>query len=216
MGFMKKLFYIAITLMLAGCYEEDNELIQSRDSSHRTSEMSRMLKSISAHESGFDDIIDNSSCFSVDFPYQVYINSDLRTISDKNDLSEINPQDNIELVYPVNTTFFNYDFHQAINQTDFNLIKNTCSEDFDIISNECLEIEFPITFKEFNDLTESFETLSFDNNRDLFFYIENLHDNDVYELDYPILVTDDDSNTHSISSNEEFLELFSFWVSICE
>jgi hypothetical protein len=213
---MKKILYILIISVVFGCYEDDNQLIQSQDASHRTSELSRMLKSITAHQTSYDNIIDDSSCFSLDFPYQAYVNSDLRTFSSVSDLSDLNFEDDIEIVYPVSATFFNYDTHQALNQTDFNLIKNTCSDGFDIIVNACLEIQFPIKFKEFNDITESFETFSFNNNEDVFFHLENLHDNDVYEIEYPIFLKDTDNNTILINSNVDFMEVFNDILQDCD
>lgn len=205
---MKRLFYISLFFILIGCYQDDSQTIQSENASHRLSELSLHIKSMSSHHASFDDIIDNSSCFSIEFPYQIYVNSNLKTISSVEDIYDINADDNIEIVYPVNTNFYNYEEHQANNQTGFNLIKNSCADNFNIESNPCLDFQFPFTIKEFNDLTESFETFQLNTNRQVYLHFENLHDNDIYEIEYPIVLKDLDSNVIRINSNQEFIEAF--------
>lgn len=199
-----------------GCYQDDSQTVKSEDASHRFSELSFLIKSMSSHHASFDDRIDGSSCFSIAFPYEVYVNSNLKTISSVADVLEINEDDNIELVYPVNTNFYNYEEHQASNQTDFNSIKNTCDNDFDIIPNSCLDFQFPITVREFNDLTETFETFQLGTNREVYQHFESLHDNDVYEIDYPIFLFDSNSEAIPVESNDEFIEAFNMSSTNCE
>lgn len=213
---MKKILFTIIILSFISCYEDDTRTIQSEQTSHRTSVLSLYIKSISSHHATFDDRIDDSSCFSLEFPYQLYVNSELRTITSIQDISEINEDDDVEIVYPVNTNFYNYEEHQANNESEFNLIKNTCDENFDIIPNPCLDFQFPITLKEFNDFTESFETYQLDNDKQVYLHFENLHDNDVYEIEYPIFLKDSLSNSIRINSNADFINAFSQFFRECD
>jgi hypothetical protein len=213
---MKRLLYIFIFALLVSCYEEDTETILSEDISHRTSEMSLVLKSMAAHHAAFDDAVDQSSCFSIEIPYQIYLNSELTTISVYDDLLELSDEDSIELIYPVNTVFYNYEEHQATNQTGFNLIKSTCDENYNIIPNPCLDFQFPVTFKEYNDLTESFDTFHFNSNRDIFFYLDTLHDNDVYEIEYPVYLINPESDQLLINSNLELIEAYNASLNQCQ
>lgn len=213
---MTKIFYILMLLLFISCYEDDSRNIQSENTSHRTSELSLYIKSIASHHAAFDDKIDESSCFSLQFPYQLYINSELASITSVQDVSNLNEDDAIEIVYPVNTNFYNYQQHQANNQSELNLIKNVCTQNFDIISNPCLDFQFPITIKEFNDLTESFETYQLNNDKELYLHIENLHDNDVYEIEYPIFLKDSVSNSIRINSNADFINAFNQFRQECD
>ncbi len=212
----KYLFYILV-LFLVSCYSEDESLTDlSENTTHRTSELTSLLKSVAAHDASFDDIIDNNSCFSLSFPYQVEVNSELRTINTVQDITELNSEDNIEIVYPVNSIFFNFEEHQINSNTGFNLIKNTCDQNFNIQANPCLDFQYPITFKEFNDLTRSFDTFQFNSDKDVFIHLENLHDNDVFEIDYPIFLSNSTSNSIRIDSNAEFISAFNLSLQDCQ
>ncbi|RRO19711.1 hypothetical protein [Flavobacteriaceae bacterium 14752] len=213
---MKRLLYFILSIALVGCYNDDaaqREL--SEDSSHRTSELTRLIKAMSLHNARFDDAIDNTSCFSLIFPYQVQINSELRTINSIQDISALNNEDEIDIVYPVNAVFYNYEEHKINSTTEFNLVKNTCDQNFNIQTNLCLDFQYPITFKEFNDLTRSFETFQLNSDKDVFLHLENLHDNDVFEIDYPIFLSDSNSGSIRIDSNAEFISAFNLSLQDC-
>jgi hypothetical protein len=213
---MKKNFYLIFILVLAiGCYNDDNEIVITENTSHNNSALTTMLKSIAQHNASFDNKVDNSSCFSLDFPYQLYVNSELRNISSVSDLANIEENDDIDIVFPVSTNFYNYEVHQAINQTEFNLVQNACNENFNITPNYCLDIQFPITIKEFNDLTESFETYQLNNDKDVYLHFDNLHDNDVYEIEYPIFFVDTNSNSIRIDNNSDFEIAYSTSLQSC-
>ncbi len=200
---------------LAGCYSEDSEIVQSERTSHRTSELSLILRSLSAHEASFDNVIDNTSCFSIDFPYQINLNSESTTIAGLEDLANITQEDDIELIFPINTTFFNYESQEVLSQTEFNLIKNSCNRDFNIILNLCYRLQYPVTFKEYNNLTESFETFHLHSDEEVFVHIQNLHDNDVYELEYPLILKDHNNASTFINSNDELFRLIGESSSDC-
>ena len=153
---MKKVFYILSLLIFVSCFDDDSQIIASDDVGHSSSEITTMIKSISLHNANFDDHIDNTSCFSLIFPYQLHVNENLITINSAEDISGFNEDDDIEIVYPIETVFFNYDEHYVSNATEFNLVTNTCQQDFDLTSNPCLDFEFPITLKKYNELTGKF------------------------------------------------------------
>jgi len=212
---MKNIFYILVFIAVTGCYEDDSQLIQSENTSHNTSEISTMLKSVTANDTSFDNLVDNSSCISIDFPYQVLINEQAVTINNISDLQQISPEEEIDIIYPINTVFFNYDSHQADNRSDFNLIKDTCNDNLNLTFNTCIDIHYPITIKEYNDITESFDTFRLNSNKELFLHIETLHDNDVFEIEFPIFISKLRNETIKVESNEDFQELFYSTLNTC-
>jgi len=211
---MNKIYYILL-LITFGCYDDDNELIISENVSHNTSELTTMVKSMSLHNASFDNVVDNTSCFSLEFPYQVNVNSELKNISSVNDLSEVSEEDDVEIIFPVNINFYNYELHEAINQTDFNLVKNVCAEDFNLTSHPCLDFQYPIVIKEYNNLTENFESFQLNNDKEVYLHFNNLHDNDIYEIEFPIFLVDSNSNSLRIDSNVDFMVAFNSTLLSC-
>lgn len=199
-----------------GCYEDDSQVIESRDALHRSSVLTPLIKSITLHNANFDDHIDNTSCFSLVFPYEVNINSNRRTISSIQDLNSIDENDQVQILFPISIVFFDYTQHKVNTTSELSLLTNSCEERFDIEHNPCLNFDFPIVIKEFNELDGTFETLNLINNEELFQYVDNLHDSDVYEIDYPILLLDSNSDGHVINSNSEFEEAFEASLTGCQ
>ncbi len=213
---MKRILNYILLIFLVGCYSDDSQTLQSENSTNRTSEITGFIKSISAHDASFDDAIDNTSCFSLIFPYQIRVNTEVKTINSKSDISELNSNDDVEIIYPVNSVFYNYEKHQIDTNTDFKLINTTCKQNLNFQINSCLDIQYPIIFKEFNDLTRRFETFHLDNDEEVFIHLENLHDNDIFEIEYPVFLTNSNSDTLRIDSNAEFISLFDSSIQDCK
>ena len=213
---MKKIFYL-IAIILIGCYEDDTQRLESENTSHRSSDITTYIRSMSLHNAAYDDVVDGSTCFSIEFPYELSVNDNIRTISSIQELDELHSEDDIQIIYPVSAVFFNYDRHQMSSESDLNFVKQTCESDFNINSNACLDFQFPLTVKMYNRVGNDFHTIHLHSNEDIYKHFDNLHDTDVYELDYPILLSDTHLNTTiSINSNLEFESLFHNTLEDCE
>ena len=199
-----KRFYFIILFVLISCYDDDSQVVESEDTAHRSSELTAMIKSMSLHNTSFDDHIDNTPCFSLVFPYQVNVNSNLTTITSIQDLSELSNSEEIEIVYPVTSVFFNYEEHEISSSSNLDELKNICNQDFNIQPNNCFDFVFPLTVKRFNELNGSFETFHLENDKEVFTHFDNLHDTHVYQLSYPINLISSNSDTLVVNSNEAF------------
>ncbi len=206
---MKGLFKYTVLIMLfsfSGCYSDDSDVsIHSLDAAHRTSHLTDLIKSVTLHHSSFDDVVDGSSCFSLKFPYELKVNSELMSISNMDDISVLSEKDVIEIQYPVSVIFFDYTSHQVNSASDLRNLQLQCESTFDIKPNSCIEFDYPITVKDFNDFTSSFSTHHFTNNEAFFLYLEHLHDSDMFEIEYPITLNDTPSTSIEISSNLELI-----------
>ena len=209
-------FYFLILFILVSCYDDDSQVVESDDTAHRSSELTTMIKSMSLHNASFDDHIDNTSCFSLVFPYQINVNSNTTTITSIQDLSELSNDDEIEIIYPVTSVFFNYEEHQIISPAELDTVKNLCDQNFNIQSNNCFDFVFPLTVKRFNELNGNFETFHLDNDKEVFTHFDNLHDTHVYQLNYPINLTDANADTLVINSNEAFKATIDQSTSNCQ
>ena len=200
---MNKL-YLILLFAVVSCYDDDSTVDQSADTAHRNSEMTSMIKSIAMHDATFDDFIDNTSCLSLVFPYQLNVNSNSIMINSIQDLEDLNDGDDIEIIYPITVAFFDYQEHEASTPADLNAVKNSCNQKFEIDPNSCLNFEFPLTVKRINEVNGIFDTIHLESDEEVFTYFDNLHDAHTYEIDYPINVINHQSDTLALNSNEEF------------
>lgn len=211
---MKKLYYI-ICLILISCYNEDAEVVDSPNTSHRASEVTTIIKSITAHYGAFDDHIDMSSCLSLMYPYQLVVNNEERTIHSQADVLDINEEDNIEVLFPIEALFYNYEEHNASTLSAWNLMTQNCQEDFMLRVNNCLDFEYPISIKKYNDLTGNFDTSHLMNDKEAYLHFENLHINDLYEIDYPISIIDHTNTRTTVQSDVELTSMYRTSLEIC-
>lgn len=200
---MNKSFYILL-LVFISCYNDDSEIIESSNAANKSSELTTMIKSMSSHKASFDDHIDKSSCFSLVFPYQLKINSVTTTINSIEDISDLGLDDDIKIVYPVTAVFFDYAQHEMTSLIEHNSMIAFCEKDFDVEPNSCMDFQYPITLKSFNEINGNFETSHLNSDKELFLFLDNLNDTDIYEIVYPIVIHDSNLNSHRINSNLEF------------
>lgn len=201
--------------MLLGCYSDDELVVESANTSHRSSEITSIIKSMSAHYGAFDDAVDATSCFSINFPYQLLLNQQPTSITSMQDLESIVADDEIQIVYPVQITFFNYEEHHIANSSALLLAKQNCDMDFNIRIFNCLQFAYPIQIKKYNDLTSNFDTYQLQNNKEVFLHFDNLHNNDLYEIDYPISVENINGQILQINSNAELTSAYFSSLETC-
>jgi len=209
------LFLISVVLLFS-CYDDDTELIESIDATHRSSELTGLIKSMTLHNASFDDHIDNTSCYSLVFPYDLNVNSVTKRITSIQDVNSINENDQTEILYPVDVVFFDYSQFEVNSRTELSVVTNSCEEDFTIEHNPCLNFEYPITINEFNEMNSTFEAITIDSNKKAFEYLSTLHDSDVYEIDYPVTLLDSNVEPNIVNSNAEFIDAFISSVNSCQ
>ena len=206
---MKRILFILI-FAFVGCYDDDSTLIASDNTAHISSKLTNSIKSITLHDASFDDIVDKSSCISLEFPYQVLVNTELQTINSIEDIETLHEADTIEIVYPVSAVLYNYEKHQITSFSEYDVVVNACEENFDLSPHRCLDIEYPIIVKMYNQVGNNFQTMDLNHDQDMYVFLDNLHDTDIYELEYPIIVNDHTTGSSVvISSNVDFDNIFS-------
>ncbi|GAA0754540.1 hypothetical protein [Psychroflexus lacisalsi] len=205
-----------LIIIFSGCYNDDNQIVEALDASHNSSELTSVLKSITSHDASFDDQVDNTSCFSLVFPYQLKVNSNIKTFTSAEELSYLDVSDEIEILYPVSIALKNYQIFEVNSTSELNSHKLSCERSLDIEPNSCVDLVYNLTIKQFNEIHGVFKTFDLTNNKEAFMYFEELHDNDVYEIQYPILLQDRNSENTTVNSNSEFINTFQSVVRNCD
>jgi hypothetical protein len=214
--FYKSIIFLLFPILLLSCYEDDAPLVENENTLHHSSNLSSKVKSITSHNASFDDLIDNAFCFSLIFPYELSINNQLRVFNSAQDLSPLREDDAIEIVFPLSVVFSDYSLQEVNSTPELNALINQCSDFQSFTTFNCYSIKFPLTLKDFNDVNSSFQTHHFFNNKDIFLYLENLHDSDVYEIGYPISLLNKISLEVVINDNQEFIDMLDSSPSHCE
>lgn len=208
----KKLFFlINILVFFFSCQKEENILVQNATNLNikPVDPIISLLLRVSQNPTGFDNIIDNSSCFSVNLPVNVVVNGQNLTILNQNSLTLITDAQNnfpgddvVNINFPITITYQNYETQLVTSVTQFTQIKNSCTiknDGFDELS--CLNFNFPLSINTFNTNSQLANTLVFANNSNLFNYINNLDPNDLFQFNFPIQIINSAGQNISINDN---------------
>ncbi|EMY80295.1 hypothetical protein ES731_11580 [Psychroflexus gondwanensis] len=214
--FYKAVIFLLLPILMLSCYEDDAPLVEDENTLHHSSDLSSKLQSITSHNASFDDVVDNAFCFSLVFPYELTVNDQLRVFNSAHDLSYLREEDTIEIVFPASIVFSDYTIQEVNSTSELNALANQCDDFQSITMFNCYSINFPLTLKDYNDVNSSFQTHHFFNNKAIFLYLENLHDSDVYEIDYPITLLTKNSREIVINNNQEFIDMLDSLPSHCE
>ena len=214
--FYKAVIFLLLPILMLSCYEDDAPLVEDENTLHHSSDLSSKLQSITSHNASFDDVVDNAFCFSLVFPYELTVNDQLRVFNSAHDLSYLREEDTIEIVFPASIVFSDYTIQEVNSTSELNALANQCDDFQSITMFNCYSINFPLTLKDYNDVNFSFQTHHFFNNKAIFLYLENLHDSDVYEIDYPITLLTKNSREIVINNNQEFIDMLDSLPSHCE
>ena len=207
-------FTIISTLFLTACRTEEMEVINppQEETLIPNSPVANLMLRTAANDGSNDNIIDNSNCFNIQLPFTVFVNGveiivdaeeDLDTVEDIFDEFD-DDDDTIEFQYPI--TAILADFSEVIinNDTELGTLSETCNgenEDDDDI--ECIDFEYPITASIFNSNNELIETITINNDNELYNFIDDIDEEDIINIQFPITVILSDGNTMTISDLNE-------------
>lgn len=212
---MKNTLYLIVFLILASCQQEINEISGTEpgpNTNNNSSELTLKLRNIASSDGSIDDFIDFSPCFSIMFPFQVEVDDDLFTVATEDDYQlvrdaiAINGDDEVELIFPV-----------TIQQRDFTEITISDDDDFEDLQEDCeveianngapitcINLNYPIEISTFNTRLQIINTINISNDMQLLDLIDNIDDDEFYEIAYPITVVS--SGTDITINDDDALE----------
>ena len=218
---MKTFFYIVfgfLLLSVTSCQKEEETIIQDNTQSFgTTSPIANLLSRTSQNPTSSDNILDNSSCFSVVLPVTVIVNSQEIVVTNQADYQTVqnainefsNDDDIVNFIYPITIQFQN--FQTLVVQTPDQLddILDDCGEDDDFNEIDCIELVYPIVINIYDSNNQIANTVTITSNISLFNFLANLSSNTFVAISYPISAVNSNGQTVVINSNsqlEDFIE----------
>ena len=217
MNFRFFLIALLAIVTLNSCQKEEDIIIDPTDNSESfngSSNFAASLLSATQNDGSIDNLIDGTSCFSIDFPVDVIANGQQVTLNSIEDLQLvedifnlfIGDTDVLNLVFPL--TLISEDFsEQVVNDlSGFNALVADCTNN---ISDDysCLGFQFPITGTLYNSSNEQTGTLSINNSSEWFNFLSGLSSDVYVAINYPITVVVNGAST-TVNSNTELTDLF--------
>ena len=214
-----------IGLFLMSCQTEENEVIQDPNQNlSNVSPLTTLMTRVTQNPTSGDNIMDNSSCFSVVLPATVIVNgqnivvstqADYQTVQDAIDAFS-NDDDIVNFIYPITIQFQNFSTQVLQDSDDLDDVIDDCGEDDGFDEIDCISFNFPIVINVYNANNQLANTITINNNTDLYNFLENLEDNEYVAIQYPISLIDSNGVNVAITSNDQLEDVIEDSIDDCD
>ncbi len=208
---------MSMALLTLSCRQEEFEYFPPLDQETlANSTLADLLERTALNDGSIDNIIDRSNCFTVQLPVTVNVNGYDILVGSEEDYATIegifdefdDDTDILLISFPISIVFSDFTEVTIADQVELDTFSAGCNgenvADDDI---ECLDVQYPITASIFNPTTEVFDNLSISNDWQLYHFIDDLKDDDVVNINFPINVVLADGTLRSIGSLTELEEV---------
>ncbi|WP_428225145.1 hypothetical protein [Flavobacterium sp.] len=224
---MKTIFnytFLLLLWLLMACQKEELEIINESnpETLSVTSPLTSLITRVTQNPTASDNILDNSSCFKVQLPVTVIVNTKNITVNTQADYVLVknaidafsNDDDLVNFVYPFTIQFQN--FQTQIVHTPKELetvIENCTGEDSDEI--DCIRFVYPLVINLYNSGNQTPTVLTFNNNPTFFNFFKSLKNNDLLAIKFPIQLINTDGQTITITSHTDLKNLIELALNDC-
>lgn len=223
---LKKILNLSLVgLLLMSCQSEENEVIQDANQNlTNTSPLTTLLTRVTQNPTSGDNVLDNSSCFSVVLPATVIVNgqnivvstqADYQTVQDAIDAFS-NDDDIVNFVYPITIEYQNFSTQVLQDTDDLDDAIDACGEDDGFDEIDCISFNFPIVINLYDANNQLADTVTLNNNTDLYNFLENLEDNEYVAIQYPISLLDSNGQTITVTNNNQLEDVIEDSIDDCD
>jgi hypothetical protein len=214
-----------IGLFLMSCQTEENEVIQDPNQNlSNVSPLTTLMTRVTQNPTSGDNIMDNSSCFSVVLPATVIVNGQNIVVSTQADYQTVqdainafsNDDDIVNFIYPITIQFQNFSTQVLQDSDDLDDVIDDCGEDDGFDEIDCISFNFPIVINVYNANNQLANTITINNNTDLYNFLENLEDNEYVAIQYPISLIDSNGVNVTITSNDQLEDVIEDSIDDCD
>ncbi len=205
---MKYVFILLLALLMFGCYDDDLVIIEDEDINlHNESELTHLLRGISSHNTVYDQLLDGSLCFSIEFPYQLkQDNGNIINVKNKEELSNFiaNNNQEFDFLYPLNIKTADYESHKINHKRQHKELLEKCNQgEFFKDHIDCASLIYPIQLAVSDTQKLRFEKIEFNNSEELFNYLNNITSDIRFKIEYPLdLIILEDKHLESYNNLE--------------
>ncbi len=223
---MKSFVLILIsTLFLISCQTEESEIIQDDNNENLTknSPLVGLIKRVSQNPTAQDNVLDNSSCFSVVLPVTVIVNGQQIVVDSPNEYQTVqdaidafsNDDDIVNFIYPITVQFQNFSTQVVQDADDLDDILDDCDEDDGFDEINCISINYPISINIYDANNQLAQTVTIQNNTSLINFLNSLTNNVFIAINYPIAVVNSNGQTVVINSNNQLENFIEDSIGVC-
>lgn len=207
-----------VALLATSCRQEESVLIEgpASETLKANSTVANLLLRTTMHDGSDDNIVDKANCFSLGFPFTVFVNGWEITVTSEEDLDTVedildefdDDEDTLEIEFPIIIVLSDFSEMEINSLEEFEDFADDCEGENEYDDDiECLDLEYPITASVFNSNNELIDTITFTTDEELYNFLDHLEDEDIVNIDFPITVILADGTEVSIPNLDALEEI---------
>ena len=204
---------LAIALSFTACQNEFEEINTGEEPQAITANSStaNLIQRTSTNDGSYDNIVDGTSCFGINFPYSVEVNGVVLTIESKDDIEQIegifdsvdDDENLLDILFPITVTAGDFSEITLNSIEDLRELAAECKEGGEDDDIECVDFVYPMTLFTFNINLEQTSTVKVESDRELRLFFNDLGEDSLISFDFPITLKLYDKTTIAVESNQE-------------
>lgn len=217
MKHLYNLFFLSLFfLTFISCQNEISQIIEPTqdEALKKNAIVTNLVQSTVAKDGSKDNIIDNASCLQVQLPVNVNVNGLEITIDSEADFEVIeaifdefdDDSDHLELFFPIEIILSDYSKITINNYDELEALIEDCGGENQMDDDiECLDFVYPISLSMYNSENQLTETVKIENDEQFYKFVDDIDDNDIVVINFPISVILYDGTERNIE-NMDMLE----------
>ncbi len=193
------LFMLVSMFTFSSCQKEEKEFIDETNTEgtiSANSPLTGLIIQTTQNDGDLDDIIDGSDCFSLQLPITVIANGQEVIINDEDDIDLVeeifdqfpNDTDTVEISFPVTVILGDFSEVEINDQEELNALIASCEIDDIEDTIDCVQLVYPVSFFVFDSNNDQTDTVTVNNNLELFLFLTGLEEGEIFSVDFPIVV----------------------------
>ena len=213
---------------LTACQDEATEVNTSNEQENidPSSVLASLMSRTTANFGAGDNILDESSCFSVELPVTIIVSGITIIIESEEDLEQLedlldeleDDEGFLDFLFPITIIFNDYTEIVIENEDQLENFITECDSDIDNTI-ECIDFVYPISFSVFNSDFNIVDTITIDNDEELYNFLEDLEEDEdalIVSLNYPVVLEYSNGETIEVTSNQELADAIGDAESNCD
>ncbi len=221
------LIIAAFTLLVGvqGCQKEEEIIIEPDKEEVITSSSSvytSMMK-MATKDGSHDNILDHSSCTSVELPIVVKVNGvEVKVESEKDFYTiekiideEEGDKDILTFIFPITVVLSDFSKIVIESNSQFEHLIGSCTngEDDDI---ECIDFKYPLLISTYNTLNIKADIQEINSDEELFHFLHQMKESDIVGINFPITLLLSSGNEIEVNDNIELNNIIAEAKDYCD
>lgn len=204
--------FVAMALLFNSCQEEFEEVgSDTQETLETNSSTAELIINTASNDGSFDNIVDESSCIAVQFPYTVEIAGIQITIDSIEDLELIedifdefdDDEDVLDIIFPITITLADFTEVVIENKEQLRELAADCKEGGDDDDIECIDFVYPITLFTFDVNGQQASSVQINSDKDLRLFFKEREEGEIISIDFPVTLKKYDGTEVQVSTNAE-------------